>query len=281
MPARQLTFWDNEALELGYHFLNDLQFQKAISHFNEALFNKIAERDSIQQLITVCEYWHPRIQYVSVDDSNRTEKINALIGDYSHYVFSRQIDNFKNALLQYIVSLLIKEPDMDLNDTETVFDLLVKSSEFQKAEELVSCSIVQHPGNPQLMYLLAQAQWFSNNRNEANNNYGLLLLCHPGKTELNRIENKKLTELILTYGSAFAPIYGWLRNVMNYVPLPEKIEIYDEEHRKALAIYRLFYNANKALESNNIKETIRYRKEIKTLMPAIYTEYFNWLEYQK
>ena len=281
MPARQLTFWDNEALELGYHFLNDLQFQKAISHFNEALFNKIAERDSIQQLVTVCEYWQLRIQYVSVDDGNRTEKINALIGDYSHYVSSRQIDNFKNALLLYIVSLLIKEPDMDLNDIETVFDLLVKSSEFQKAEELVSCCINQHPGNLQLMYLLAQAQWFSNNRNEANNNYGLLLLCHPGKTELKRIENKKLIELILTYGPAIAPIFGWLRNAMAFVSLPEKIEVYDEEHRKALEVYRLLYNANKALESNNRKETIRYRKEIKMLMPAIYTEYFNWLEQQK
>jgi hypothetical protein len=131
------------------------------------------------------------------------------------------------------------------------------------------------------MYLLAQAQWFSNNRNEANNNYGLLLLCHPGKTELNRIENKRLTELIPAYGSPLAPIYGWLRNVMNYVPLPEKIEVHDEEHRKALEVYHLLYNANKAQESNNRKETIRYRKEIKMLMPAIYTEYFNWLEQQK
>lgn len=280
MLPRQLSFWDNEALEKGYRCLDTLELSEAAIYFKEALVIAISEMDC-QQLITACEYWQPRIEYSSADGGNRQEKISALLADYRHFSFSRQMDHLKNALLTHIVNLLLKEADMDLNDTETAFDLLMEAGDFQKAEELASYSVLQHPGNPQLSYLLAQAQWLNGNRIEANNNYVELLLRHPQETVLKRIENKKLCELILQYGPAFTPVYGWLRNVVSYVPLPAKIEIYDEEHRKALECYRLVKEANKALEKKDKNLSITYRRELQLLMPGVFKEYFNWLQQNK
>jgi hypothetical protein len=78
---------------------------------------------------------------------------------------------------------------MDLKYMETAFDLLLSIDDFQKAEDLVSHSISQHPEKRLLLYLLAQAQWLNGNRSNANINYAQLLLCRPDKTLVNRLQN--------------------------------------------------------------------------------------------
>jgi hypothetical protein len=279
MLPRQLSFWDNEALEKGYRCLDTLELSEAAIYFKEALVTAISEMDC-QQLITACEYWQPRIEYSSADGGNRQEKISALLADYRHFSFSRQMDHFKKALLTHTVNLFFKQAGIDLNNLEVAFDLLIEAGDFQKAEELASFPISQHP-DPQLLYMLAQAQWLDHKRTEANNNYVMLLLCYPQKTILKRIENKKLCELVVEYGAAFAPVYGWLRNVVPYFLPPEKVEIYDDDHRKALECYCLIRDANKALGKNDTNSSTLYRKKLKLLMPSLFHEYFNWLQRNK
>lgn len=281
MSPHQLSLWDNESLETGSNCLAALELEEAIGHFNKALQAGIGDRDSIQKLIEACEYWQVRIQYSSPNagaTNSHSEQINALLSAYVHYFFTPQMGRFKKALLTHVVDLMCNEASMDLVDMEIAFDLLVEMGDLQKAEDMVSYSIIQHPEKRLLLYLLAQVQWLSGNRSEANNNYVTLLLYHPGEIKADRIENKKLIELIQTYGAPMAPAYGWLRNVVSLVSLPDDIEIYDDQHRKAIECYRLLREANKALEKNERNLSTQYRKQLKALVPDLFAEYFNWVQ---
>lgn len=212
MSVLQLTLWDNQSLEEGYRCLNTLAFSEAAGHFKDAMDSGIAEPSLVQKLIAACKYWQPRICYSTSSAGNGTQKIKALLAGYVHYAFSPQMDNFKKAVLAHIAGLLLKESKPDLHDLETTFDLFIEAGDFQKAEELVT-NLSIDPRNPLLIYMLAQAQWLNLNRAEANNNYVWALLCFPQKAIPDRIENKKLCDLVIEYGAAFAPVYGWLRNV--------------------------------------------------------------------
>lgn len=287
MPVQQLSLWDNEALETGYRCLNALEWEEAILQFNEALQGGIGEMESVQKLITASQYWQARIQHTpgsqvhSGAAASLSQHIAGLLADYSHYSFTPQMAGFKKALLGHIVGLLHHETDMDLNDMETAFDLLLGIDDFQTAEDLISHGIKQHPEKRLLLYLLAQAQWLNGNRSDANNNYVRLLFYHPDKVMDNRIENKKLKELIHSCGPEMAPAYGWLRNILPFVPPADEIPACDEEHDKAIKSYRLLREANRSMNNNDMKSYVQYRKQLKELTPALYEEYFNLLKQRK
>jgi hypothetical protein len=277
MPYQQLTFWDNEALETGYRYLADLDLENAALQFNKALEAGIGELDSVKKLIEACEYWQARIHY-RPDSDNNTEQIDSLLAAFVHYPFTPQMNVVKKALLAHIVSLFDKEATMVLKNMETAFDLLLESNDLQIAEDLILQCIAQHPVNRLLLYPLAQIQWLRGKRSEANFNYATVLLHHPERLEVNRIENKKLKEIIDLRGAAMAPAYGWLQNAVPLIHLPDEIEIYDDEHRKAIECYRLLLGANKAILNNEKKLSVQLRKQLKTLAPDLFAEYFNWLQ---
>lgn len=287
MPVHQLSLWDNEALETGYRCLNALEWEAAIRQFNKALQGGIGEIGSVQKLIAASHYWKERIQHAPGPETHSdatasfSQHIAGLLADYSRYSFTPQMAGFKKALLGHIVDLLHHETDMDLNDMETAFDLLLGMDDFQTAEDLISHGIKKHPKKRLLLYFLAQAQWLNDNRSDANNNYVRLLFYHPDKIMDNRIENKKLKELIHSCGPAMAPAYGWVRNVLPFVPPADEIPACDEEHHKAIKCYRLLWEANRSMNNNDMQSCIQYRKQLKELTPALYDEYFNLLKQRK
>lgn len=282
MPSQQLSFWDNEALETGYRLLADLKLEDAERQFAKALQAGIGETGSVRKLLEACEYWQVRLKYSPEknDANSSSEQIDSLLTAFVHYPFTPQMNVLKKTLLAHIVSLLHAEEAMDLKNMETAFDMLIAMDDSQNAEELVSQSISQHPKSPLLLNLLAQAQWLSGNRSEANNNYAALLLYYPDSVEFNRIENKKLLDLIHTYGSAMAPAYGWLQNAVSLVSLTDEIEIQNDIHRKAIECYRLLLGSNKALLNNERSLSAQYRRELKTLVPELFAEYFKWVQKQ-
>lgn len=286
MIVQQLSLWDNEALETGYRCLAALELEEAIRQFNNALQSGIGEQELIQKSIAACNYWQPRLQLSSgaeVHDgatASLSQHIAEMLADYIRYPFNRQMDRFKKNLLGHIVDLLYNEADMDLKDMETAFDLLLGIGDFQKAEDLISQCIKQHPENHSLLYFLAQAQWRNGNRSEANSNFAWLLLYHPDITLVSRIENSRLKELIHSYGPAMTPAYGWLRNVLPFVPLADEILACNEEHQKAIESYRLLQEANKALQNNDRNSSIKFRRQLKELVPEFFEEYLNWINQQ-
>lgn len=282
MPSQQLSFWDNEALETGYRLLADLKLEDAKLQFNKTLQAGIGETSSVKKLLEACEYWQARLKYSpeNNDAGSSSEQIDSLLTSFVHYPFTPQMNVFKKSMLAFIVSLLHKEGMMDLKSMKTAFDLLLASGDLQNAEVLILQCINQHPGNRMLLYFLAQVQWLNGNRSEANNNYATLLLYYPDKVEFSRIENEKIKALIDSHGTPMAPAYGWLHNVLPLVSLPDEIEIYNDEHRKAIECYRLLLTSNKALLNNERKLSAQYRRELKALAPELFEEYFKWIEKQ-
>lgn len=282
--VQQLSLWDNEALETGYHCLATLDLEEAKLKFKEALQSGIGEKEHIQNLIAGCEYWQTHLQQESgfVTHSNSTEShseyIAGLLSNYIHFHFTPQMARFKKAILVHITGFMHAVEDMDLKNIETAFDLLLETGDFQKAEDFISEYLSYFSRRQLLLYYLPQAQWLNGNRSEANNNYAWLLLHHPDHTLINRIENKKLKEIIESVGPAMAPAYGWLRKVLSFVSLSDEIPACDEKHEKALQIYHLLGEANKSLQNNDMKSGIHYRKLLKILSPELYEEYFNWLK---
>ncbi len=276
MPVQQLSFWDNEALERGYRSLAALKMDEALVQFNKALRAGIGEMDSVQKLIEACKYWKPFL-IPAIEDTNVSQHIKLLQDNYLDYSFIPQMATFKKSLLLFIVDLLQNENNIDINDAEAAFDLLLEMRDFEKAEALASYGISQHLENRQWLYLLAQAQWLCGKRSEANYNYVILLRCYPNEVPVGRIENTKLKELIHSYGPAMAPAYGWLRNIVPFVPLPDAFKVCDEEHQKALESYRLLQQAERSLNNNDMKSCINYRKQLKLISPGLYDEYFRRL----
>lgn len=280
MHSQQLSFWDNEALETGYRHLAALEFEEAQQKFNKALQAGIGETDSIKKLLDACEYWKVRIpSFPQIKGSS--ELIDSLLTGFVNYPFTPQMHAFKEAMLAYIVSLLHNEPQMNIKSMETAFDLLIESNDLTNAESLAQECVAQHAGNRFVLYLLAQVQWLSGNRSEANNHYAMLLLQYPGEVEFNRIENFKLKELINLHGAAMAPAYGWLQNAMPFVPVVNEIIAGDAAHQKAIACYRLLRDANKSLLNNEIALAVQKRKELKSIAPELFAEYFNWLKQRR
>lgn len=281
MIARQLTLWDNEALETGNRYLTALKFEEAKLKFNDALAAGLGDADLVNQLIEACDYWQVRITYTpQPDDADSSiENIDSLLNDFDRYPFTPQMNSFKRALLTHIVSLLKKERTVEKELIEKTFDLLIGIEELENAEDLVSLFLNQEPENNLLRYLLAQVQWQNGSRGEANMNYVWLLLHDPVQVTFNRIENIKLQELIQTYGAAMAPAYGWLQNVVSLISLPgEKIKTCNDEHRKAIECYHLLLEANRALKNNEMKLSVSLRKQLKSLDSKLYAEYFLWLQ---
>jgi len=282
--VQQLSLWDNEALETGYHCLAALDLEEARLKFNEALQSGIGEKEQIQGLIAACDYWQTQLQRVSIPvthyitQENHSEYIAGLLFNYKHFHFTPQMARFKKAILIHIADFMYEVEDTDLKNIETAFDLLLETGDFQKAEDFISQYVSYFPQRQLLLYYLAQAQWHNGNRSEANNNYVWLLLHYPDHVLINRIENKRLKNIIDSVGPAMAPAYGWLRNIVSFASLSDEIHICDEKHEKALKCYRLLQEANKSLQKNEMKLGIYYRKQLKALSPELYEEYFNWLK---
>ncbi len=233
--------------------------------------------EDIQKIIEACHYWRTRIQYPAVSRSPQ-ETITILISDFIGYSFASEMAGFKKALVRHIAGCMLNETDIGFNDIETVFDLLLDIQDYQIAENLVTQHINRHPMNKISLYLQAQVLWLIGNYSEANIAYARALLCCPGRLPEKRIVNNKLNDLIRSCGPAMAPAFGWVRGVLPFVPQTDEIKACDEEHLRALESYRLLQKAYHALNNEDLKSCVNYRKQLKTHSPVLYDEYFNLLK---
>lgn len=278
MPVAQLSLWDNAALESGYRSMSHLELDEAVRNLNEALLSAFCDQETTRNSLAACNFWQPRIKKIKEIEALA---ITNLLSDYSRFSFTRLMTGLKKALLSYLVECLSYEPNMNVSDMETAFDLLMNIDDFQVAENMVSKYINRYPENYSLLYFLAQAQWRNGNKAAATKNYTSALLYYPEKLFLPRIENNKLQELIHSYGLEKAPAYGWIMSVLPFVHIINNIEKRDETHAQAISSYRLLQEAHKSAENNDIVSGINYRKQLKTENPELYQAYFNLLKERK
>lgn len=280
METRQITIWDNISLEQGTQCLSGMEFDKAESHFLTAMKSGSAEPDNVRKLMEACQYWRQRIQ-TSNEPEYTAEMFEELLSDYNNYPFTRSMAGLKKSLLTFIIRQLRNLPAAGIALFEAVFDFCIKSKEYSQAEDLVFTINLQHPNNRVSLYLLAQAQWLQGNFSEANRNYTIGLLRHPDTCPLNKIENRKLKDIILALGPESAPAFGFIRRILPLMPGEEKIMVRNEIHQKAIECYRLLCRAHEAMNNNDMKNYVNFRKQLKLLFPELYTEYFKVLKTKK
>lgn len=276
MPVAQLSLWDNEALERSYRCLADLELEEASRYFNMAFQSGFGSEETIGEAIDACHYWQPRIK--------EPGEINALaitnfLSDFRQYPFTHLLTGLKRSLLRYMVDCMSKQTDLNWNEMETVFDLLLGLKDYQKAEDFISLLMSRNIEKWELYYFLAQAQWLHGSTAISNDNYILALLHYPGKSFIDRVENKKLQSLISSYGPAMTPAYCLLWGIVPIVPVVNNIKILDEEHAKAIRSLHLLREANKALVNNDKSSIINSRKHLKAEDPAFYKVYFSGLNH--
>src|SRR5665213_3101091 len=141
MITAQPSLWDNAALESGYRSMADLKLEEAVQYFNEALQIGFGGEKTTREAIDACDYWQSRIK--------KSEEINALaitnfLADYKQYPFSRLMTGLKKALLRYFVDCMSQQANLNWDEMEIVFDLLLELKDYQKAGSFISLLISQN-----------------------------------------------------------------------------------------------------------------------------------------
>lgn len=270
MSVRQPSLWDNIPLEEGYRCMYALQLDEAIEYFNEASQSKLGDPQTIQNAIITCRFWKGKLENVAISPASIAE----ILKDFSEYHFTRLITEFKKTLLRYITNLLKDVENFNLANVEFTFDLLLKTGDFQNAEELILEYLERCPEKYHLLYLLAQAQWCKKNKTEARINYAKALLYFPDKKYFARIVPDDLKKIIDYSGPEMAPSYGWLRDVLPIISITDDIKFKDEKHAQAIKTYHLMAQAIEHEKSNDLNQKTHSRKELKKQDPELFKEYF-------
>ncbi len=280
MNGKQLTLWDNIALENGYRSLSNLKFEEALGYFENALKSGTGDMESIRRMIEVCIFWKDRLSEYNKPDSGASG-ISGLLVTFAGYRFPFDTGELKRSLLIFITREIQKIPDPDEKDIEMLFELWLESGEYSQAEDLVIRYIENNPGKYGFYYLLAQAQWNQDNYIEAGNAYARVLLFSPDKYQEKRIESRSLRKLIRLFGPHHAAAFGWIRGILPLISQTGDIKPVDENHQRALSCYSLLREAHQAMLNNDMISCINYRKKLKSANVELYEEYFNLLKQRK
>lgn len=285
MDYHEPSLWDNIALEMGCSSLGELMFDEALNQFNKALQFPLEKRDFILANIAACEYWQSRIKFpkdlLSLNLQDRQQYMSDFLKDYLSYPFVPGMTEFKKSLLAHLADHIKDAPGIDFNSIESIFDLLLGLGDFLKAKNFILGIYQNTPGNYSLLYLVAQAQWFSGSKGEANKSYGLALLYHPSTELAARIENSQLKQLVVSHGAAISPAFAWIQGILPKLPLENEIPILGKEHLRAVESYKLLQQAQFALKNQDWASCIDNRKQLKEKSLTLYEAYFEVLKSKK
>ena len=269
MVSKQISLWDNEALETGYHCMAQLKFENAIAHFKEALETRFCDQKTTGEAITFCEYWKPLVK-----QELNIASVNHFLSQYRQYPFTPLMTSTRKALLCFVARHLTEETVIDMTIMESVFDLLLSLKDYRGATDFLSELTKSHPENHPLLYYLAQAQWLDGNKSAANDHYLAALLYHPEKTFKSRIKNGHLVKIIDSYGMENTPAYGWILGRVPFVHIKNDIKERDETHARAIRCYRLLKLTQNAAEQNDRASRIQFSKQLKEEDPEMYQLFF-------
>lgn len=252
------------------------EFDEAEQNFSAVLHAEQGDEVEISNALRACKYWQTMVQ--QNNEEPKTCSIKELYEEFRRYEFGNipGLHQLKDALLKYITGRVLSKNCFYINgrDGETVSDLLMELSQFNKAENVVLHRIEQQPDDIQLRYSLAQIQWLNKQKGEAVKNYTLGLLHNPCQVPLHRILYKQLKSLMEDVGAEMTPAFGWVRGILPLVYIRENPTIYSEAHQQAVDCYRLLLQADTALKKNDIDSCVEYRKKLKSTTPDLYEEYF-------
>lgn len=278
MTNAQLSLWDNEPLERGYHSLSDLKLIDARNYFTEALRCSYGEKESIFVAIAACDYWLPRVHSTTTLASSA---ITILLSDFRQFPFAPFLNGLKKSLLDYIVEIFSQQTSFNWDEMEITFDLLLEMKNYNKAEHFISNMMAKNFEKWYLLYFLAQAQWLGGNKITSTENYIIALLHYPEKAVLNRIEHKEIQSIVIHHGATIAPAYCYLLGFIPFIPDTNSIQLNDAAHASAIKCMYLIREANNAILNDDLQSSIHYRKQLKSENAELYDLFFEMLKQKK
>ena len=270
MVPKQISLWDNEALETGYRCMAKLKFEEAIGHFKEALATVFCDQKTTGEAIEACEYWQPLVK----EEELNIVVVNQFLSKYRMYPFTPLMVSARKELLCFAARSFTWISVPDTKTMETILDLFLSLKDYSGATDFLRNLTDRHPENHALLYYLAQAQWLDGKELAANDNYLAAIIYHPEKSFLPKIINGHLLKLIETYGMENTPAYGWILGKFPFVHIKTYIQEQHETHARALRCYRLLKLAHNASEQNDKNSRIQYSKQLKQENPEMYQLFF-------
>lgn len=276
MDSLQPSLWDNVALENGYRNLNELQLGLAVREFSEALGMDMGQGDAIRYAIVTAEYWRERIgEGTPLRAATERESLSygQLLEDFASYAFDGKMQVFKRNLLARITEAMLAAKQLDREEGERVFDLLMECKAYDKAKEVIAALQLQIPEEPEWPYMEAQVLWRDGDKPEAGHLMAKALLLNPGSLAISRIEHPGLKDLIARHGPEKAPAYGWIEEILPLVPVPDELVMLHETHEQAVLAYDALRSAHLCLKNGDQRSCVRYRKTLKELDPDLSEAY--------
>lgn len=278
MTVNQLSFWDNADLEAGYQELAQLQFDRALRHFEIAAESPVKRKQTGYAIETCC-YWKKRVGALSeiLFDQGM---IDDIYRDYLDYEFTGALQLFRRELLCFLAKTLGSSHPIDLCLFERIFDELIKNECPESALELVEQSLVQYPDNAELRYFFGQAYWQLGRYDSAGKMYVGACLSKPDNAYIKTLEPERLKTLAKEKGLAWTPAYGFLSGLLPLVePTVEPTE--DRLLQKARSVYGYLGLAEAHSLKKDSEKNLEYRKQLKSLNPDLFQLYLKLLKRRK
>ena len=265
--------WDSIEVGQGYQSLARLDFAEARIHFSKALAispgHAEAERGRKET-----EFWEGIIQEVRCQIWEAAviflwEQVLAF-----PFVLSGNHRDLRQSLLRYLLSILTK-----INDGERWYQppnlcrgyLHLQLGENVEAERYLHILLEDLPENGLLHRYLGDALWRQGREDVARAAYAAALLLAPHDVEVETMPIPQLETIIMEYGPALAPIYGFFAGIFPLVELscpPSSTEA------RACEWLR---QAELARSRGHQLSMVAARRELKDVAPEILADYLAWL----
>ena len=188
------------------------------------------------------------------------------------YAFGQWGSGLRKALIRKLTGLVGDDARFYVPPDLCLGFLFFELADYERSEDAYRRLLEKHPNNVKLMCRLGNSIFLQRRRSEARHYYVQALLTSPHDVKPGELDDAALKSIIKESGVCLAPVYGWLRDVL---PLLDSVDVQskDEEHAKALMIYRAVLLAESARKKRDHRDMVEKRRNLKEIAPEIFKEY--------
>jgi len=265
--------WDSLEVGQGYQSLARLDFAGARAHFSRTLVICPGHAEGGRGLEET-DFWEAKFREADGQDPEAAlmflwEQVAAF-----HFVNSGNHRHLHHSLLSSLLSIMVQ-----INDGERWYQapglcrgyLHLQLGENEEAARFLRILLEELPGNGLLHRYLGDALWRQGRKDVARAAYAVALLLAPHDVAAATIPLPQLEAIVMEYGPALAPIYGFLAGIL---PLVEPPCLPDSTEARACEWLR---QAELARCQGHHPSMLAARRALKGVAPEILTDYLAWL----
>ena len=267
----QLDLFGLDRIKLGegYAALSRLDLDRAASIFNGLIQGNPDFDDARQGFVMAAAWsdilWESETRGPQAAVAFLWEKIQSSS-------FGRWGGGLRAALIRKLIGLIGDDARFYVPPVLCLGFLWFELSDFERAEDAYRRLLDKQPNDARLVCRLGNSLFLQGRRSEARRWYAQALLASPHDVAPDELEDAILRSVIKESGVCMAPVYGWLRDAL---PLVDNVDTQskDEEHAKALRIYRAVLLAEAARKKREHRDMVEKRRNLKEIAPEVFEEY--------